>query len=41
MTGSGSCCYLAFKKLSNAQEALQILKKQFPDFWTYLAKNYY
>ena len=36
MSGSGSCCYVAFKKKTDATKAIRIIKKKFPNYWHYL-----
>ena len=39
MSGSGSCCYVAFKKKTDATKAIKIIKKKFPNYWHYLGKK--
>ena len=39
MSGSGSCCYVAFKKETDANKAIKIIKKKFPNYWHYLGKK--
>lgn len=39
VTGSGSCCYVAFEKKEQALNSLQILKDNYPKFWTVVVEN--
>ena len=39
MSGSGSCCYVTFKKKNDATKAIKIIKKKFPNYWHYLGKK--
>lgn len=39
MSGSGSCCFAVFAQKKHAQEAFAITKKNFKDYWIYLAEN--
>mgnify|MGYP006111885371 CR=1 FL=1 len=39
MTGSGSCCYAAFEKKSQAVQALLSFKSKFPNLWSINCEN--
>jgi len=39
MTGSGSCCYAAFKKKDDAKKAYDITTKKYKDYWINIVKN--
>ena len=39
MTGSGSCCYAAFNKKKDAENAQKIFVKKFPLLWTLITEN--
>ena len=39
MTGTGSCCYAAFNKKNEAENAQKIFVKKFPLLWTLIAEN--
>ena len=41
MTGSGSCCYAMFKKLSDVKKAHKKLLLKYPQYWTHIAQNNY
>ena len=39
MTGTGSCCYAAFNKKNEAENAQKIFVKKFPLLWTLITEN--
>jgi len=39
LTGSGSCIYSTFESKSNAEQALSIFKKSFPEHWSAVVEN--
>ena len=39
MTGTGSCCYAAFNKKNEAENAQNIFVKKFPLLWTLITEN--
>ena len=39
MTGTGSCCYAAFDKKKDADNAQKIFVKKFPLLWTLITEN--
>jgi len=39
MTGTGSCCYAAFDKKKDAENAKKIFVKKFPLLWTLITEN--
>ena len=39
MSGSGSCCYVAFKSKKNAITSFEIISKKYSKYWTYFAEN--
>ena len=39
MTGTGSCCYAAFDKKKDAENAQKIFVKKFPLLWTLITEN--
>ena len=39
ITGSGSCCFGAFKNKKYVNEAMKELKILFPDFWSVIVEN--
>ena len=39
MTGSGSCCYVAFENKHIAKKAFDIIEEKYDDYWIYLAEN--
>ena len=39
MTGSGSCCYAAFESEEHTLKAKENFISNFPDLWTFVAKN--
>ena len=39
MTGTGSCCYAAFNKKNEAENAQKIFVKKFPLLWTVITEN--
>jgi len=39
MTGTGSCCYAAFNKKKDAENAQKIFVKKFPLLWTLITEN--
>jgi len=39
MTGTGSCCYAAFNKKKDAENAQKIFVKKFPLLWTMITEN--
>lgn len=41
MTGSGSCCYVAFEKKDHATKGLKHFKSKFPKLWSIVCENNY
>ena len=39
MTGTGSCCYAAFDKKKDAEDAQKIFVKKYPLLWTLITEN--
>ena len=39
MSGSGSCCYAAFKNLKDVNFAVKDIKSKYPNHWLYIATN--
>ena len=39
MTGTGSCCYAAFDKKKDVENAQKIFVKKFPLLWTFITEN--
>ena len=39
LTGSGACCYAAFKKKQHAIDAQIKFKTKFPYLWSFMAEN--
>ena len=39
MSGSGSCCYAAFKNFKDAKKSLKTIKSIYPDYWISLVNN--
>ena len=39
MTGTGSCCYSAFNKRKDAENAQKVFVKKFPLLWTLITEN--
>ena len=39
MTGTGSCCYAAFDKKRDAENAQKIFVKKYPMLWTLITEN--
>ena len=39
MTGSGSCCFAAFKKIKYANKSQIKLKEVFPKLWSFVGEN--
>ena len=39
MTGTGSCCYAAFNKKKDAENAQKIFVKKYPLLWTLITEN--
>ena len=39
MTGTGSCCYAAFDKKKDAENAQKIFVKKYPLLWTLIVQN--
>ena len=39
MSGSGSCCYARFNRLTDAKIAMKEITKKYPNYWVFIAKN--